>query len=59
MNNKINKRRDRAISWWNLLSINDKINIVKIYYNNNKDIAYLSDKEIESIYLNVIIDDIY
>lgn len=58
MINKINKRKDRALSWWNLLSINDKLNIVKIYYNN-KDIGYITDKEIESIYLNVIVDDIY
>lgn len=58
MKNLINKRRDRALSWWNLLSINDKLNIVKIYYNN-KDISYITDKEIESIYLNVIVNDIY
>jgi len=58
MINKINKRTDRALSWWNLLSINDRLNIVKLYYNN-KDITYITDKEIESIYINVIVDDIY
>jgi hypothetical protein len=58
MKNLINKRRDRALSWWNLLSINEKLDIVKIYFNN-KDITYLTDKEIESIYINVIVDDIY
>jgi hypothetical protein len=58
MKNLINKRRDRALSWWNLLSINEKLDIVEIYYNN-KDIIYITDKEIESIYVNVIVDDIY
>ena len=58
MKNTVNTRRDRALSWWYLLNINEKINLVKIYFNN-KDINYLTDKEIETIYLNTIINDIY
>lgn len=58
MNNKINTRRNRALSWWYQLSINQKLDLVKIYFKD-KDIAYLTDKEIETIYLNTIINDIY
>jgi hypothetical protein len=58
MKNGINTRRDRALSWWNLLDINEKLGLVKIYFKN-KDISYLTDKEIETMYLNSIINDIY
>jgi hypothetical protein len=58
MKNNIYTRKDRALSWWSLLTINERLDLVKIYFNN-KNISYLTDKEIESIYVNSIIEDNY